>query len=185
MGYSVFIIAKNKDLQSKMELFIEKNLINFNKFFFDDDNQYFGLRIGTEDSNSISYKARIKNDLVIGFDYNCGGGERVHMYEIIKWMAEKIGQNPNVYYYDGELTKIKKHKSIKEHFDAEAEKMYDRKESNDKTTLNQVRIEISSWELSVSRKNKSNTDIDKEINERIEFIDNDIKRLNELWNTPT
>lgn len=104
MGYSVYVEAKNEDLQEKMYGFLDKNLKNFCKELYD----YEGgtaLRIAKGGKGGLSY---CNDDLKypIGFDYGpIDVAERVYAYEIIKWMVSKISDK-RFYYYDHELTSV-------------------------------------------------------------------------------
>lgn len=103
MGYSIFVIAKTKELQTSMSAFLEHNMVCYNKHFHNSDDNYFGLRLGAD----ISYGGEsVSEGLEIGFDYNACGGEREHILRIVKWMTRVIGTDPDVYYYDGESTPV-------------------------------------------------------------------------------
>jgi hypothetical protein len=114
MGYSIFVIAKSKKLQNKMAFFIEEHAISFNHHYYNEPDKSLYIKKGQE---KLSYTGRIKNKCIIGFDYNSSGGEREQLFEIVKWMAEKIGKDPSVYYYDGNKSKTK---SLKETVENEA-----------------------------------------------------------------
>lgn len=141
MGYSIFIISKDKKMQNKMCEFLGENMKSYNKHFFDSDDSFFVLRKGTID---ISYTGDIVDPLAIGFDYNCSGGEREHAYSILKWMSSVISDGI-AYFYDGELLMFKKEENIK-------------------------RMEILMFDLS-----------DVSFEQKLEFINADIKRLDSLW----
>ena len=171
--------------------FLEKNMVSFNKHFNGSDSMYFCTRTGSKGINSISYTGGINSTLLIGFDYNTSGGERTNMFEIMKWMTQKIGKKPNVYYYDGEPCEII---GLRTSIDKE---IFDRKKDNE--TMEDVTIRTYSYNLGIINTKykktgkpfpndfiedgkKSNSDLDKEIEEKMSFIEGDIKRLDSLWN---
>jgi len=197
MGYSIFIIAKEKRLLREMSLFLENNMIGFNQHFHGSADLFFSLRVGPKGNNSISYKGGINNPHMIGFDFNCGGGERLHMFSILRWMAETISKTPGNYYYDGERSKFSG-KSIREDFNHEAENVYEHRDKSRSETLEDLKRMIACHNLGINTikykktgkpypndhemdGNKTTEEIVNEVNEKIEFIENDIKRLDQLW----
>jgi hypothetical protein len=114
MGYSIYVEAKNKELQNKMYGFLEKNMKNLCKEIYYDENAT-ALRLCKGDE--ISY---LDHDLKypIGFDYGpIDDAERVYVYEIIKWVVSKI-TDKKYYYYDHEPTLVQDRtpKEMYDHF---------------------------------------------------------------------
>jgi hypothetical protein len=163
--------------------FLDQHLIGFNKLYHDSDDSYFGLRSGVKDHDgkcSISYKGKMKNPLMLGFDFNCSGSERTHMFEILAWMGKKIGCDPSTYYYDGETTKISP--SIKERFDKQAKNLFEAKQQFEKRkTLDELKRMVAVWDLGAFIVNGTPEQEDAEIDKRINVIEDDIKRLDALW----
>jgi hypothetical protein len=170
--------------------FLEENMKSFNQHFYGAEAAYFGLRIGAKGSNGISYTGRMNNPDMIGFDFNCSGGERMHMFQILKWMSKVISRAPEIYYYDGERSKFGG--TIKEDFDHEAAILYDvNKPKKKEEPLEFYQRLVASFGMGVhpvkyNEKGerdgeKTTEEIEKETNEKIEWIENDIKRLDELW----
>lgn len=195
MGYSIFTISKNKHLQKKMFSFLSENMKSFNQHFHGSEEAYFGLRVGAKGQNGISYTGGMNNRDMIGFDFNCSGGERLHMFNLLKWIAKSISKDPNIYYYDGERSKFGG--TIQEDFDHEAGVMYEHNNPKDKTLEDYKRM-VSSFGFNVHPLKyektglpspndwkevgpKTNEEIVSEIKGYIDFIENDIKRLDELW----
>lgn len=102
MGYSIYTIAKDEKTAKRMFDFMSVNMKSFNKEVLGNDNDYIGL------TNNLSYTAFPKKSnamkKAVGFDYNAGGAERFYAYQLMRWMAVKIGNG--VYYYDCEKEKI-------------------------------------------------------------------------------
>ena len=185
MGYSIFIIAKDKHLQDKMFSFLDANLLSFNKLYRGSDDAHFGLRYGVKGDNGISYTGGTKNPRIIGFDYNSGGGERTHMFEVLNWMIDKIGKKPNVYYYDGEESKTDTKKSIMSRYEEEATHIFNLKKDSEKKEkpLTSIIRGLASWDLGAYVDGGSTKQVDEEISKIINIIKSDIKRLDSLWNS--
>lgn len=168
MGYSIFIIAKDKSLQDKMGDFLTKNLIGFNKLYYKLEDCYYGLAVGPEE---ISYNGGNKNPLMIGFNFNASGGERAHMFELLQWMNKKIGSEGDVYYYDGEQMSFGLD-SIKSRIEKETNRLAS-DPRNKGRLIESLRESVTYIILGAPG---------KEADEIFLTINNDIKRLDELWN---
>ena len=182
MGYSVFIIAKDKHLQNKMFSFLDEHFIGFNQFYSGQKHSYVGLRCGVKQTNGISYPGPIKNPLMIGFDFNASGGERTYMFEVLNWMNTKIGKNPKCYYYDGDKTNVNGKKTIRMRFEEESERVFNSKSKEEKIKrpLSSIIRDQASWMLG-AYVNGTPAEIDEEIEKRIIAMDIAIKSLNDLW----
>ena len=175
--------------------FLEQNMKSFNQHFYGADEAYFALRSGAKGDNGISYTGRMNNSDMIGFDFNCSGGERMHMFEILKWMVMRISNAPGIYYYDGERSKFNS-ESIQKDIDREATIIF---EANNKNkSLDWYKNMVAVSRLSIIHTKYKKTDkpypndyvadgektieeLNTEIKENIDWIENDIKRLDELW----
>ena len=124
MGYTITIKVKSKAIGDQIIAFYRKNLKGWADLVSDaggvkldkaawyfrgplwarkEDNDGVG-----EGCDGLSYCHR---KLHIGFDYNCGLGEREYLFTIIRWLAVRFGdkaKNNNLrYLYDGnEWTEI-------------------------------------------------------------------------------
>lgn len=175
MGYSIFIIAKEESLQTKMSDFLSKHLIGFNKLYFNDDDNYFRLAVGPKD---ISYTGDMENSLIIGFDFNASGAERTHMFEILKWMCEKIGSEKDVYYYDGEHSTFK-NIPISKRIEHQANKLL-QAPGNKKYSFIDLRRSVERMEIGYFSGIEKVQDA--EVLKAVNLIENDIGRLDKLWN---
>lgn len=176
MGYSAFIIAKDGHLQKKMFSFLEEHMESYNKHFHDKDECHFGLRVGSKGNNGISYTGGRKDPLIIGFDFNSGGGERQHMFAILEWMSNIIGNKPGKFYYDGELLKFSNSVEV------ESKRIFRDKKKEDKRTIEDIKRNVSMFLLSMwPDKGETNAEMDAKIKNINDFINNDIKRLDQLW----
>jgi hypothetical protein len=183
MGYSIFIIAKNEKLQKAMYDFLEKNMVGYRKMRNESDVQHFRLAMGLDDVSGISYHSPINDPLIIGFDYNCSGAERTHIYEVLEWMCKKIGNEENGYYYDGEFERSPGI-SIMERIDSEGQYLIDRyEERGEILSIEEARRKVSRMvlDLYTGESGQSPEAEDAEIKKTIDVIENDIKRLDALW----
>lgn len=164
MGYSAFIIAKEKHLQEKMFSFLEKNL-----------KTKLGLRIGSKGSRSISYTGGKRSKLMIGFDFSSSGGKDGElMYKVLEWMSNKIGKDPGCYFYDGEPSKFSTEKSISKEID-NLFKAHKGKRTKEELRRSRAILTLGIFHLD------SNEEIDKEIQKIYASVEKEIKRLDKLW----
>lgn len=96
---------------------------------------------------------------IIGFDYSCGGIDRTYIHTIVKWMASKLGKN----YFYWNYKKID-FKSIK------VSEQIDEIKKNKKTKRNAISSILGYKVL-----------YDNNVDDVVEFIDNEIDRLDKLW----
>lgn len=104
MGYSIFVVPKNKELYEKMHDFIMKNYKPLDQIISNENNYLRGPE------NDLSYTGHYKKFHYIGFDYGAGVGEfeRAYAFRLCNWMALKCsktkkinGKQVNYIVYDG------------------------------------------------------------------------------------
>ena len=91
MGYSVYIVCKNKEQVKEIYDNISKKISKSNEYRF---------AFGNAKKTGLSYNKH--KDLAIGFDYTCLDDARNYVFGIIKWIAGFVGTE--VYYYDGAIS---------------------------------------------------------------------------------
>jgi len=171
MGYSIFTIAKSKKESKRMFDFMSTNMKSFNKEVLGEEGDYIAL---TDDLAYTAFPKKVMKN-AIGFDYNSSANERFYAYQLMKWIAVKIGGG--VYYYDCEKKKNKASiMSVSEVIEDMAKR---NKEAFDKSGnikplehfINSTRfMQFGFWMVETGRDKKAE-----------EFIDGEIKRLDNLW----
>jgi len=104
MGYSIAAPCQNVKLRDKMHKFLQEHYRPWTVIRGGDQEERYAT---LPEKDGLSYH---QGKCYIGFDYGViGGGEREHVYTVVRWVALKIGKtNPwtklPYYVYDGHET---------------------------------------------------------------------------------
>lgn len=167
MGYSIYV-KTNKKTRDKLFDFLTNNMKDILQEVLGWEHRHYHLT--TDPSYSI------KSKYLVGFDYNCGGADRTYIHIITQWMASKLGQD--YFYYDHQRVKFKS-VNIREILDEHTEQIMEL--SKIVKTPNHP-PEPYSYEKAYKMTLQSQFFYNEEkFDKFIEFIETEIKRLDELW----
>lgn len=83
MGYSIYVVTKNKELATKMVKHLRSTI---------KDDWIPNAQVATNfESSRLSYAQLGKDRYQVGFNYNClGQVENALVWDIVKWMAKTM-----------------------------------------------------------------------------------------------
>jgi len=165
MGYSIYVKVESEEVAEKFYDFLYKNMKHINKEMFDLDDNCYGL------DTDLSYAD--EDCFTIGFEYGGGGADRAYAHCITKWIARKVGEGK--YFWDSDEMKLGEDITLAKSLKESVKSIFHNPNRKETITMKEAKERAVTQLLGFYVFGKDRAD------ETIVWIDNEIKRLDELW----